>query len=244
MKLRLVNILNLNLVVFLIALSMSMVGSAQDTDKGQVKFLVDVDNGYFEIMIDDTMFLKLFKCDLELGKHSAKIWSPGYITNQVDFEVFKDSTTEVLVNMAISNERKQFEADYKSYRMDFHKSITIPGYTTLGLGLATTGFLIAAYDTRRQVYADIDSYNYSASYIDAVKFKSDVLANNQKYNRLRYTYYTFLGLTAASLGTTIYTSVKFKRNRKEPTFNPDSPFKTSSTLYISPFGVSWLINIG
>jgi hypothetical protein len=217
---------------------------SQQEHIGHANFLVDVDNGYFEILVNDTMLVKNFKVTLPVGKHVAKVWSPGYITREVDFEVYKDSTTQNYVKMAISNERKQFESDYKDYRMKFHKSLTVPGTLTLGLALTSSALMIRGYDLRKQILNDIELYHASGSYNDAVYFRNEVETNDKKYDRTRIMFYSFLGLSAASLGTTIYTYTKFKRNNTEPTFNPESPFKEKYSLQVTPFGCRLVIPIG
>ena len=188
--------------------------------------------------------MKQYKFALPEGEYKAKVWSPGYIVNEVQFKVFKDSVTDVHVNMAISNGRKDFETSYKDYRMNFHKSLSVPGGITLGLALTTGTLMARGYALKNKIQSDIISYHKAASYIDAKNYRDLIDSNNKKYNRTRFCYYSFLGLTAASLGTTIFTYTRFKRNNPEPTYKPESPFKNKSSLIITPFGFRWVINIG
>lgn len=232
------------LICFISFISLFNSGFGQDSKTGEARFLVEVDNGYFEILVNDTMLLKIYKCNLPVGKHSAKIWSPGYIQNVVDFQVFEDSITQVHVNMAVSNERKQFEADYKDYRMKFHKSFTVPGSISLGFALATGTMMIRGYGLKQTILDHVDSYHLSGSYSDAVFYRDEIERNNVKYNRTRIWYYSLLGLTAASIGTTIYTFKKFKKNNPEPKLNSESPFKDKFSLQITPFGCRMIIPIG
>src|SRR5688500_4260958 len=71
--------------------------SARAQNKGEVKFLVDNQNGYFEILVDDTLLIKRYKDSLTAGVHKAQIWSFGYDVKDVEFTVAADTTTEVYV---------------------------------------------------------------------------------------------------------------------------------------------------
>lgn len=61
--------------LFFISLLISINLTAQE---GIVKFAVDVDNGYFEILINDTLLLKRYKDTLAVGVFKATIWSLTY----------------------------------------------------------------------------------------------------------------------------------------------------------------------
>ena len=154
-------------------------------DKGVIKFLVDVDNGYFEIVINDTIFLKRYKDTLPVGNYTAKIWSPGYVINETDFVIEKDKTTETYVPMAKSNGRIQYESDYIDYRMQFHKSLTIPVTATLITSLATGWFMMRSFDLKKDVGADVELYSKSSVTSEIAEIKLRIDENNRKYNRNR-----------------------------------------------------------
>lgn len=230
------------LISLLFCLTLVQRTNAQDT--GSVRFLVDVDNGYFEIVIDDTMYLKLYKANLPVGHHTARVWSPGYIITEVEFDIKKDEVNEKYVKMAISNERQDYEFAYKEYRSKFHKSLTLPLSITLGLGLTTGYFMMKSYDTRQLIYDDITLYHQAPTYSEVLFYKNRLENNNIKYNRLRGAFYTSLVATSLMVGTTIYTYRKFKQNNTEPTYNKESPFKEKFSLQLSPFGGRLIFNVG
>ena len=242
---------NLLLFIILLASSFSWSQNSGDSIKsntpidtanmGYVRFLVDVDNGYFEIVIDDTMYLKKYKCKLPVGHHKAKIWSPGYVIREVDFDIEKNQTVDKYVPMVISNGRQEYERDYKAYRMKFHKSFTLPFSISLGLAITSGSFMVSAYTMRQQIFSDIDLYFKAPSYSEATFYKNSIEQNNQKYNRRRVLFYTTLGLTVASVATTCITFAKFNRNNEEPTLDATSPFKDKFSMSISPFGcaIKW-----
>lgn len=218
--------------------------SSFSQETGQVQFQVDVDNGYFEIVINDTMYLKLYKADLPPGHHKAKVWSPGYITTEVEFDIKSGEVTKKYVQMAISNDRQKFEADYKDYRMKFHKSLTVPGTATLALALTSGGFMMAGYNTRKNLVSNIESYHLSPTYSEVVTYKQNINDLNKKYNRQRVFFYSTLGLSAVALGTTIYTYSRFKKNNTEPQLNAPSPFKDKFSLNVGPLGCQIIWRLG
>src|SRR5210317_2036688 len=93
---------NFFLIVTFTALSFGQDAWAQG--KGIVKFFVEVDNGYFEIELNDTMLLKRYKDTLPAGHYEAKVWSPGYIVAPISFDVVDGMTTEKHVKMAKNND--------------------------------------------------------------------------------------------------------------------------------------------
>ncbi|UKN02283.1 hypothetical protein K6119_01960 [Paracrocinitomix mangrovi] len=207
-------------------------------EQGEVNFLVDVDNGYFEIVVNDTMYLKIYKCTLPVGHHRAKVWSPGYSVKEVEFDVKAGEVTKQYVEMEVTSNRKQFESEYKDYRMKFHKSLTVPGSATLAVGVTSAFLMMKAYDTKQQVYSNIKDYFNAPTYYEAVTYRQNIEDLNRKYNALRFSFYTGLGLTLAGTVTTIITYKKFKKNYTEPTFNPESPFKDRFSLNVGPTAFS------
>ncbi|OIQ24490.1 MAG: hypothetical protein BM555_07105 [Crocinitomix sp. MedPE-SWsnd] len=228
---------------FFAFLSFLSISAFSQGNTGTVKFLVEVDNGYFEILIDDTLYLKNYKTTLEAGQHSAKVWSPGYITTEVSFEIKANETVEQFVEMAISNERQVYEKEYSAYRMKFHKSLTIPGSVTLATAITSGTFMILAYDRKIQTLKDVDLYHAAPNLEQVELHKSRIAINNSKYNRYRAGYYITGGLSILSLATTIYTYTKFKKNNIEPTLNSESPFKDRFSWSVSPvsFGLTYRI---
>ncbi len=212
-----------NYITFLILFFSLSNGYGQDT--GIVKFLVDVDNGYFEIVMNDTIYLKRYKDTLPVGNYSAKIWSPGYVLTETNFTIEKDKVTEQYVEMAKSNERLSFEKDYGEYRMNFHKRLTIPATATLVTSLTTAYFMMRAFDLKKSIVADMDLYSATSSTSEITDLKLRIDNSNKRYNRNRFGYYISGGLSALLLGGTIYSYVNFKRNYTEPVLNSESPFK-------------------
>src|SRR5690606_14161860 len=100
--------------------------------------------------------------------HEAKVWSPGYLINVVEFDIIAGKTIDQYVPMVISNERQKFEREYKSYRMAFHKSFTVPLSVTLALSLTSVAFMTTAYISKNKVYDDIDLYFSAPTYAEAV----------------------------------------------------------------------------
>jgi hypothetical protein len=218
--------------------------SIDAVDQGDVRFLVDVDNGYFEIVIDDTMYRKIYRTTLEVGHHKAKVWSPGYVSTIVEFDIKKNQVTDTYVKMAISNNRQEFEREYKAYRMQFHKSLTVPLSITLATALTSGAIMMSAYSLKQKIFEDIDLYFAAPTYEETIFYKDRIALNNTKYNRRRIIFYSGLGLTAAAVGTTIFTYTRFKKNTDEPRLISPSPFKDKFSWFVSPFGCSFKWRLG
>lgn len=219
------------------------VGLAQNENLGEVRFLVDVDNSYFEIEINDTLLLKRYKDSLPAGDYSAKVWSPGYVLNRIEFTVVAGKTTEKYVEMVKNNNYLEYEQDYKAYRMQFHKQFTAPLVLSLTSAVTSGVFMVNAYTKKKKVIADIEDYHLSPvpSEIDALKLS--IAENNKKYNFHRSAFYINTGFTFMFIGGTIWSYMNFKKNYTEPDYSKDSPFKDKFSLNLTPYGCSLAIKL-
>ena len=212
-------------------------------NEGIVKFFVQVDNGYFEVLLEDSLLIKQFMDTLVEGHYSAKVWSPGYVTVPIEFDVKAGETTNKVVEMAYSNKKQQFEQDYAVYRKSFHKHVTAPAAVTLVSGMTTLAFMIRSYDLRRQLLLDVVEYDYAGTNKDVNVVKSRIELNNKKYNRNRAIFYTGCGLTTLFLAGTIASSIKFKKTYKEPFLDSKSPWHDRFSMGVTPYGclIQWKI---
>jgi hypothetical protein len=209
-------------------------------NEGIVKFLVDVDNGYFEVLVNDTLWLRQWKDTLPEGFYEAKVWSPGYVTAPIEFTINRGETTEKFVNMVFTNDRQKFEKDYKSYRMKFHKNYTVPASISLAGSLFTGYTLIRAYDLRKKGDLEILKYQDTPIASEVTQIKLNVAEINRKYNLNRTLFYISSGMSAACWVATIY---MYKQNNAEPTFNPSSPWKDKFSFHVTPFGCGMIVKI-
>ncbi len=212
--------------------------------KGIVKFFVEVDNGYFEIELNDTMLLKRYKDTLPAGHYEAKVWSPGYIVAPISFDVVDGMTTEKHVKMAKNNDFVRYEEEYKAYRAQFHKHLTLPVSLSLGTAITSGIFMANAYEQRQAILSDVDLYGKIANPDEVEAVKAQVLQNNKQYNRYRTGFFIGTGLTVGIVGATIWSYRKFKREYTEPTFNKESPFEDKYSFNVTPYGCSFAIKIG
>ncbi len=214
---------------------------AQDT--GVIKFLVDVDNGYFEIELNDSLLLKRYRDTLPVGNYNAKIWSPGYVVKPISFEIKKNEVTDLYVEMAKNNDYLQYETDYKAYRTQFHKNYTAPISLTLLSSLSTGLFMVKSFSYRKLITEDIDLYYKSptTNELDAIKLR--VNSNNQKYNRMRTAFYINGGVTMGLIGATIWSIRHFNENYTEPVYNKDSPFASKYSLNFTTNGCGLFFHI-
>lgn len=212
--------------------------------KEAVKFQIDNENGYFEILLDDTLLLKRYKDSLTVGQHKAEVWSYGYDTKEVEFTVEPDKTTEVYVKLDRSIAYGAYEQSYSAYRVKFHKAVTIPVSTSLALTLTSGVFMINAYNLKKTVLVDIDNYSQTTIAEEIALLKNRVEENNRKYNINRTAFYITGGLALAGIGTSIYTAIKFRRSNTAPTYSKQSPFADKVSLQFTGTGVAFQIKIG
>ncbi|MBI3135457.1 MAG: hypothetical protein HYZ14_12345 [Bacteroidetes bacterium] len=216
--------------------------AAQNT--GVVKFLVDNQNGYFEILVDDTLLIKRYKDTLTAGPHKAEIWSYGYDVKEVEFMVVPDTTVELYVKLDRSTAYMAYEQSYHNYRQKFHKSVTLPVSLTLSMGITAGVFMLNGYDLKRQITADINEYALTPQASEIALLKASIESNNRKYTICRYGYYVSGGLTLVGIATSLYTGLKFRSDNEEPTYSRSSPFETRSSFYIGPGGFQFIYRIG
>ncbi|MCG8576183.1 MAG: hypothetical protein MI810_14935 [Flavobacteriales bacterium] len=229
------------------------VGLAQDSlksrppladNEGIIKFLVDVDNGYFEILVEDSLLIRRYKDTLPAGTYQAKVWSPGYVTQSFEFSVQGGKVTEKYIQMAYTNEKQQFERDYKAYRTEFHKSLTIPAAAALSTTLYTGFAMMKAYDTRKKLDVDVALYHQAATAKEVSGIKLNIDKLNKRYNFYRSSFYLGAGVSTLLWITTIYTYSKFKRNVAEPVFKADSPWRDKFSMQVSPLGCRMVLKLG
>lgn len=205
---------------------------------------MDNENGYFEILVDDTLLIKRYKDSLEVGYHKAQIWSYGYDAKEVEFTVKADTITEVYVKLDRSIAYRAYEESYSTYRLKFHKAVTIPISISLAFSLTSGAFALNAYDLHKKVLIDINNYSQTTVPDEIAMFKLRVEENNRKYNINRTGFYITGGLALAGIGTSIYTAIKFKRSNTEPTYSKVSPFDNKVSIQFTGNGFALQFKLG
>ncbi|WP_157454104.1 hypothetical protein [Crocinitomix catalasitica] len=218
---------------FLIALLPFMV---YGQNKGLAIFYVDQDNGYYEILINDTLLLKKHKDSLPTGSYKAKIWSSGYDVKEIKFDIQTNETTLNAITLVRSNDYKRYESDYKIYRMKFHKEFTLPITLSLAGSLTTAGIMLKTYGLQKSIRTNIEKYHASFSISEVEEIKADINDLSQRYNRNRVAYYISGGITTVLVAGTIYSGFRLRKHNDEPFFKETSPFEDRISYSISPFG--------
>lgn len=217
---------------------------SQIEKQGLVKFYIDVDNGYFEVLLNDTLALKKFRDSLPEGHYQAQIWSPTYEQFSTEFDINAGEVTEVNAKLIKSEDYAKFEFDYQEYQWQFRQRVTLPVTLSL-LSTLTTGYLMMkSYDTKKLVENDILLYHHSSDPGAIQDVKASIDQNNRKYDRLRTGYYIFGGLSVALIGTSIWSGIYFKNHFTEPVFNEDSPFRDKFSLNPTPYGCRIVYKLG
>lgn len=212
--------------------------------KGAVKFFVDNENGYFEVLVDDTLLIKRYKDSLTVGEHHAQIWSYGYDVSDVSFTVKADTVTEVHVKLDRSMAFGAYEESYSRYRIKFHKSVTVPVSLTLAFSITSGTFMLNAYDLKKKVVTDMENYSLTTVPDEIATIKNRVEVNNKKYNFSRTGYYISGGFALAGIATSIYTCIKFKKSNTEPTYSKQSPFADKVSFQFTGNGFALQLKLG
>lgn len=229
-------------VFILIFIFQSFCGSSQS--KGVVRFLIDNENGYFEVMLNDTLLIKNFKAILPAATYKAEIWSYGYDISETSFTVIPDSTIDVYVKLNRSDSYKAYEESYSKYRMSFHKFVTVPVSSSIAFSLLSTGFMLRAYDYKKQIFNGIENYNNAFQSDEIQDIKSTVDDLNNRYDRNRIGYYVTGSLAFASIVGTIISGTYFRNNFEEPVYSKTSPFNQRVGLYFNGSACTLKIRIG
>lgn len=226
----------MKIIYSLFGVLFSLLLFSQEPELGEVRFAVEVDNGYFEIEINDTMLLKKYKTSLPPGNYSAKVWSPGYDVKEIEFTTYAGKLVEQKVEMSRSEDYMRYESEYKAYRKKFHTSLTIPLSAALTTSIFSGAFMIRTYQSKKRIYEDIDLYKQSASTSEIQAIKNRVDSNVKSYNRQRAVFFIGTGVTALLTGWTIWSGLRFKRDYKEPTYDKTSPFANRLSVGFTPYG--------
>jgi len=233
------------IITFLVVINMSLLSlNSAGQNKGVVKFQIENDNGYFEVLVNDTLLIKKYQDSLPAGTYAAKVWSQGYDIKDVDFTIKKDSVTLVYLKLDRSTAYEAYNQSYYNYRAKFHKSVTLPVCVSLGFAITSGVFMIRAYDLRKIINLDIDNYSQTPNPSEIDLLKIAVEENNKKYNFMRTGFYVSSGLAVLSIATTIYSSIKFNHNNQEPTYSKLSPFNNKMTLQFYGNGAAIIFRIG
>jgi hypothetical protein len=235
---------NIKLTYILGFMLLICTSSSMAQNKEAVKFLVDNENGYFEILLDDSLLIKRYKDSLTVGQHKAQVWSYGYDTKEIEFAVEPGKTNEVYVKLDRSAAFGAYESSYAVYRLKFHKAVTIPISTSLALSLTSGAFMINAYNLRKTILVDINNYSQTTIPDEIALIKNRVEENNRKYNFSRTGFYITGGLALAGIGTSIYTAIKFRRSNSAPTYSKESPFSDKVCLQFTGTGFAFQIKLG
>ncbi len=212
--------------------------------EGVIRFLVDVDNGYFEVLVNDSLLIKRYMDTLPEGNYSATVWSPGYTPMPFHFIVEAGKINTQHLTLHHNTAKIDFVNSYREYRNKFHTSVTLPGCLTLANTLISGSFMIAAFDIRKKVVEDVALYQQAALNSEVNDIKLRVEKNNLRYSVYRGIFYTGTGFSLALLGTTIYTALRFKRRNAEPVYLDQSPWHDRFSFQVSPFGCRLQFNIG
>lgn len=171
---------------------------------GTIKFVIEQDNGHFEILVNDTLLLKTYKDTLPVGTYTAKIWSPSYKQLDTSFIIKKNIETICF------HQLKRTENYYNEVKNMVLRNKKKSVYVRLPIFLsvvAATSTIIYSASASKQLKATnlfIQDYPKLESLAQVQVFKSELLGMQNRFNKTRTRLYTSLTLSGLFAGVTIY----------------------------------------
>lgn len=208
--------------------------SSSFSQTGIIKFAVDVDNGYFEILINDTLLLKQYKDTLPAGDYSAVVWSPTYVAQEIDFKVTEGMDAMLHVKMVRSDEYLTYAKSQAVFYKKKQSLVKRPAIISsmLTIGTATSFIWLMQKDKQRQEL--LLNYDNMKEVLKLNNYKDEYETVENHYNLARTFFYVGTGLTLASIITSVFTirnfNQKFKHNR--PVYSDGSPWQDRFSINV------------
>ena len=214
-------------------------GINSNAQTGQIKFAVEVDNGYFEILLNDTLLLKKYKDTLPVGFYEATVWSPSYLPKDFKFEINEGDNKSLYLKLDrnpdyIDFVRKDVEWDKKRNRL-----------ARLPVGLTVTSgiFTIVSHQflahQHRKLNENLAEYRAANGVFQLQLYKENFAPIEKNYNRLRTAFYSGVTVTSALAVMTVFTRWHFHKHYKYnvPSYQDHSPWHDRFTWHIGPQSV-------
>ena len=194
------------------------------TDRSLVTIAFPNENRY-EIRIDNNEIYDTNTFYLSNGIHTVEIWNACMEKIIDTIAVGKGNFNTFRYNAKVSKGYLSFKNNQSKYRVRQFDHIVLPISLMIG-SFCGAGFFLKQGRTQHDdliqlklIYETTSNSNYLLDY------ESNFLATNQRYNKTRVFYYTFLGLSAITTAYAIFGIKRFRQNIKRPINNS----------YVSPF---------
>lgn len=209
---------------------------------GIIKFMIEQENGYFEVLINDTLLLKTYKDTLPVGKYRAQIWSKGYEIMDTSF-IIKENI-ETIHFQKLKRTSEYYSQIKERVLRNKKKTIYVRPSIFLSVATATTAIVFGASASNqlKSINLFIEDYKKLKSLAQVQIFKSELLNMQNRFNKTRSIFYTSLTLSGLFTGMAIYGNHLLNKRYpyKELNFKP-SPFvdKISFNCGINSFSLTF-----
>lgn len=215
--------MNLTKIVFLSSL-LSLSLSCFSQKKGIVRFAIEVDNGYFEILLNDTLLVKSYKDTLPVGHYNGVVWSPSYEAKVIEFDVIPGDNSPFYLKLEHNEAHYNNELVSKNYDRKRRLYRHTPVYLSVG-GLLTSGVVLpflrkSSKDLEEQVLL----YDYLKAPHLIRNYKADFIPLEKKYNLQRTLFYAGIGVSCASIVTAVFTFRYFNSHFRYSNLKEESPW--------------------
>ena len=193
---------------------------------------MDIDKRYFEIQLEDTLLINQSIVELPTGLYEGFIWSPGFETQEIQFEIKPNENTDLLMKM-------ERTVEYLAYRQEMplylKKGKRFKRAPLIFMVLCAGGTIFATErmtSFQRKLFQGEYDYQYTTSVRNMILLKDEMRLNTIKYNQYRTFFYTGLAATGVALIGSIWSARYFKRKIPKPYYNKESPFQNKLGLEI------------
>lgn len=201
--------------------------SSAISQTGIVKFGVEVDNGYFEILINDTLLLKRYKDTLPAGNYTAKVWSPTYETKEIEFNVVEGQSQNLHVKMRKTDAYLEYFSNRLTWDRKKQIQVNNPIIITSLFAVSTITFQRFIVHFNNKMVDMYSEYGAQKEVFKLKNYKRNFTALETNYNRFRSYFYGSLALTSVSAVTGFFTIRNFRKKYKgkRPYYKDASPWQ-------------------
>lgn len=233
-------------IVLLLLLQFMGYAFAQDLEK--VRFGVDLDGEmrldkrYYEIRLNDTVYINASIVYLPEGTYQAEFWAPGYQLKTLTLDVSSDKANDFMVNMEKTEAYLSYIEEMPHYQHEIGKR-KWPIRASVLL-LAATG--VCVFQTERLQANNIEvlrKYKLVRNAFQANLEKNSVIKASNQFNQMRVGLYTACTLSLASIAFSTWYTIHLNRKNSKPTYNRTSPFSNQLSLNMSINQIKFTWNI-
>ena len=222
-------------------LSLSLYSHSQKT--GIIRFAIEVDNGYFEIFLNDTLLEKRYKDTLPVGHYEGTIWSPTYKTKDISFDILEGDNGKF--HTKLEHNEAYYEDIKASINYDKKRNLykRLPVFLIV-TGLITSGVVYPFLSKSRDIIDDrISRYSELSlpSYIR--NFKTSFIQYENQYNTRRAIFYSGIGISCSAFVASFFSFRYFNRNFSYSNLKETSPWADRFSFYFTGSSTGFIIKI-